>query len=420
MKVCVIGAGCTGITAIKNLLEVGITNVVCYEKNDAIGGNWIYTAQEGHSSVCETTHIISSKTLSAYRDFPMPNDYPDYPSHRQVLDYFRSYAEHFGIYPYIKFNTAVEKVEKIENERWKVTLSTGEVNEFDQLMIANGHHSVPIHPTFAKDFTGDYHHSHSFKNNKGYEDKRVLVVGAGNSACDCAVEISRVAQHVGMSMRSGQYIIPKFIMGQPADVVNLRVLFLPMWLRNILLKISLRLQIGKYEDYQLPVPNFPVTKAHPTMNSELLYKIRHGAVHPRKGVEKIQGKTITFSDGTSEEYDTLVAATGYHITFPFFDKNFINYENSERIELYLRMLHPEHPTLFFMGLVQPQGCVWPISDWQAKLVAQSLVGRSKLPKNIAQLAKQEADQVATDFHAAKRHAVEVHYHSFIAKVKKHL
>ena len=86
VSVCVIGAGCSGLTSIKNLAQAGIEDIVCYERNDQIGGNWIFTAGESHSSVCETTHIISSKKMSEYLDFPMPDHYPDYPSHKQVLD----------------------------------------------------------------------------------------------------------------------------------------------------------------------------------------------------------------------------------------------------------------------------------------------------------------------------------------------
>ncbi len=145
-RICVIGAGCSGITTLKNLLQAGLTDVVCYEQNDQIGGNWVYSAEESHSSVCETTHIISSKTMSQFADFPMPADYPDYPSHEQLLKYFQAYAAHFGLYPYIQFNTKVQKAEKIAGEQWLITLEDGQQETFDYLLVANGHHNVPRHP----------------------------------------------------------------------------------------------------------------------------------------------------------------------------------------------------------------------------------------------------------------------------------
>jgi cation diffusion facilitator CzcD-associated flavoprotein CzcO len=293
-KIAIIGAGCSGLAAIKALTETGLTDLVCFEKSSQLGGNWVFTAGEGHSSVCETTHIISSKQLSKFSDFPMPVDYPDYPSHQQVLAYFEAYADKFDLKKYIRFNTAVRKAEKIANEKWQLQLEDGTSQVFDYLLIANGHHSVPRHPQWAKDFTGQYLHSHGFKNNRGLEGKRVLVVGAGNSGCDCAVEASRVAANVDMSVRSAQYIVPKFFMGKPTDTFAKNLIWLPQSIQNILHKLSLKIQVGDYADYGLPRPNFPVTSAHPTVNSELLDKIRHGKVHPRPGIEKIEGNKVVF------------------------------------------------------------------------------------------------------------------------------
>lgn len=419
-RVCVIGAGCSGLAAIKNLVQAGVKEVVCFEKNDQIGGNWIFTAGESHSSVCETTHIISSKKLSEYLDFPMPEEYPDYPSHQQVLDYFRSYARHFGLEQYIRFNTEVKRVEKLEGERWRVNLVNGEVHEFDYLFVANGHHSVPRHPQLPGTFTGTYLHSHSYKTNEPFRGKRVLIVGAGNSGCDCAVEISRVAQHVAISMRRPYYIIPKFFMGKPTDTFNIPLSPIPRFLREPLQQFSLWLQVGSYEDYGLEKPDYPATRCHPILNSELLYKIRHGKVYPRKGISEINGTAVKFNDGKVEHYDVIIAATGYQIAFPFFEPSFINFENSDRIELYLRMLHPDHPSLFFIGLVQPQGCIWPLSDLQAKYAANVVAGRAKLPKNVGELAKQEADEISRSFIASKRHSLEVHYLPFFKKIKRHI
>ena len=418
--VCVIGAGCSGLAAIKNLVQAGVKNIICFEKNDQIGGNWVFTAAESHSSVCETTHIISSKKMSEYLDFPMPDEYPDYPSHKQVLDYFRSYARHFDLEKYIRFNTEVKRVEKIGGERWKVFLGNGESHEFDYLYVANGHHSVPRHPVLPGNFSGTYLHSHSFKNNEPFRRKRVLIIGAGNSGCDCAVEISRVAAHVAISMRRPYYIIPKFFMGKPTDTFNGPLSHLPRFVREPLQQFSLWLQVGNYKDYGLEKPSYPATRCHPVLNSELLYKIRHGKVCPRHGIKAINGYKIVFEDGIEETYDVIIAATGYKIVFPFFDTSFLNFEDSDRVELYLRMLHPEHPTLFFIGLVQPQGCIWPLSDLQAKYAANVIAGRAKLPPNIKALAKQEADEISKHFIASKRHSLEVHYLPFFKKIKKHI
>jgi len=419
-KVAIIGAGCSGITAIKNLLQAGVKNITCFEQNDQVGGNWIFTQKVSHSSVCETTHIISSKKMSAYEGYPMPESYPDYPSHQQVLAYFQSYAKHFGLLPYIRFNTKVEQVQKTKQEQWGIRTSKGTVEIFDFILVANGHHSVPRHPKFRDDFTGKYIHSHEFKNNQGFENERVLVIGAGNSGCDCAVEISRVASKVDISIRTPQHIIPKFFLGRPSDTFNDKMIWLPRFIQKPLLSLSLKIQVGDYRSYGLEQPKHNVLDAHPTLNSELLYKIRHGKVHPKRGIEKIEGKKVYFQNGLSEEYDSIVAATGYQIATPFFDKSFLDYSESDRVPLYLRMFHPAHPTMIFIGLCQPQGAVWPLSDAQSKIAGNYIQQRWQLPKNIKALAEKDADQIDREFLKRKRHTVEVHYHQYLRKLKKQI
>lgn len=412
-KVAVIGAGCSGITALKNLLQAGVTEVVCFEQNAEVGGNWIYSPQLSHSSVCETTHIISSKTLSAYVDFPMPEDYPDYPSHEQVLAYFQSYARHFDLYPHIRFNSQITAATLLDNQQWQLEINGQETQLFDYLFVANGHHNVPRHPEGVEEaFSGEYLHAHAYKTNAPFKDQRVLVIGSGNSGCDCAVEISRVAKHAAISIRRAQYIIPKFFLGKPTDTFNKVITYFPKPLGNLMRSLTLKLMVGDYRSYDLPKPDFPVTAAHPTLNSELLYKIRHGKVHPRAGIAEINGKEITFNDGRKEEYDTIVAATGYKITLPFFKRDFINYEEADRIPLYLRMFHHDYPSLVFIGLFQPQGAIWPLSDLQAKLAASYVMGLWERPDNLGGLAEKDSDFIAKEFTRSQRHTIEVHYHRF--------
>jgi len=420
IRVCVVGAGCSGITTIKNLLQAGVEDIVCYEQQSQIGGNWVYTADIGHSSVCETTHIISSKSLSEYSDFPMPDDYPDYPSHRQVLSYFEAYADHFGLKPYIRFNTRINHISKIEGERWKVQADDGSEEVFDYLLIASGHHAIPRHPRLQGDFKGTYLHSHAFKNNTAFKDKRVLVIGAGNSGCDCAVECSRVAEKVWISMRRPHYIIPKFFLGKPTDTFNKGMSFLPEWIAGPLRKLSLKIQIGSYEKYGLKNPDFPIVRDHPTLNSELLYKIRHGNVLPKTGIESVDGLKVIFEDGSTEQVDVIIGATGYKISTPFFDSDFLDYTEADRVELYLRMFHPRHSTLMFIGLVQPQGAVWPLSDAQAQLAANYIVGNYSLPANVAALAKKDSDFIERSFLKRKRHTIEVHYHPYLKTLQREI
>jgi cation diffusion facilitator CzcD-associated flavoprotein CzcO len=418
MQIAIIGAGCSGLAALKQLKEAGMTQVVCFEQNSRIGGNWAYSPDESHSSVCETTHLISSKGMSQFSDFPMPDNYPDYPSHEQVLDYFEAYAAHFQLMPFIRLNTKVEKAIPGENHSWYLYVNgSDEPMHFDFLLIANGHHSVPRHVSFPGHFTGEYLHSHAFKNNHPFKGKRVLVVGGGNSGCDCAVECSRVSDAVYISMRRPHYIIPKFMMGRPTDTFNNTLKYIPGFLADRLRKQSLRLQMGDYEAYGLRTPNFPITSDHPTVNSELLYMLRHGKVKPKPGIREIQGKEVTFSDGTSIEVDVIIGATGYKIATPFLDPDILDYSDADRIELYLRMFHPTQPGLIFIGLVQPQGAIWPLSEAQGALVVRYIQGKWKLPDNLVRKAAEEADQIAKEFIPGKRHTIEVHFTPYLERLQ---
>jgi len=418
MRIAIIGAGCSGLTAIKQLTEAGLKDIVCFERNDQIGGNWIYTATPSHSSICNTTHTISSKQMSQFSDFPMPQDYPDYPSHQQILAYFQAYARHFRLEKYIHFQVTVLQAHKIQNERWRLTLSDGTQPEFDYLFVANGHLSIPRHPDWKKNFSGTYLHSHDFKSNQGLENQRVLVVGAGNSGCDCAIESSRNAASVDISLRSPQYIIPKLIMGKPTDTFAASMRWFPQYLQNWLQKLSLRIQIGRYRDYGLPEPVFSPTQAHPTVNSEIFDRIRHGKIRPRPGIENVSEKTVCFADGSTAEYDAIIAATGYITTFPFFDRTFINWENTAHIPLYLRIFHPDHPSLFFIGLIQPQGCIWTLAEAQSRLVSKFLTGKIHLPDNWRTLAVAEGKYWARKFLARPRHSLEVHYYPYLRQIQR--
>src|ERR1700748_2405338 len=123
-RVCVVGAGPCGLTTARNMLAEGV-DFVCYEQDSAVGGNWVYDDSSDRRSVSRATRLISSKRLSEFEDFPMPEDFPDFPSHRQMLDYFNAYAARFELLPKSALNTRVECARRERDATWSVTV-TGE------------------------------------------------------------------------------------------------------------------------------------------------------------------------------------------------------------------------------------------------------------------------------------------------------
>jgi cation diffusion facilitator CzcD-associated flavoprotein CzcO len=424
MKVCVIGAGPSGITALKNLIDQGL-DAVCYDFNSDVGGNWIYNENIGHSSVFETTHIISSKTLSQYEDFTFDefeSDMPDYPSHDQLRRYFQAYAAKFNLYPHIEFSTLVQSCELDGANHWVIkTMKAGaeKTEIFSHLVVCNGHHWKPRLPQYPGNFTGNFMHSHEFKHAKPFVGQRVLVIGGGNSACDVAVETSRVSEKTMISWRRGYRIVPKFLFGKPSDIVASRFAFLPTGLKFFLSELSVKIFSGSNKNYGLPEPAHAITGTHPTINEELLYKIRHGKVFPKVDIERFDGNNVHFKDGSVEEFDTIIACTGYILEHPFFRKDFLNYSEGD-VPLYLKMLHERYENLFFVGMFQPLGCIWPAAELQSKIAARAIKGLWKRPENIAELCQREVSHPHLKQIKTPRHTITVDFHIFIKQLKKHL
>ena len=423
-RICVIGAGPSGITALKNLIDEGL-DAVCYDLNKDVGGNWIYSEDESHSSVFETTHIISSKTLSQYADYTFDDfdkSVSDYPSHDELRRYFQAYASKFNLYPFIQFETLVKECKRNEEGNWVVTIEQKgqELTQiFSDLVVCNGHHWLPRHPNYPGEFSGEYLHSHQFKKAEPFKDKKVLVIGGGNSACDVAVETSRVSEKTAISWRRGYYILPKFLMGKPADVIGSRLTFLPVGLRNIFAGWLARISMGPNEAYGLPKNELKFGATHPTINSELLYKIRHGKIQPHGDIDHFDGKNVHFKDGTVEEFDTIIACTGYILAHPFFDESFLNYKSGP-VPLYLKMFHEKYTNLYFVGMFQPLGCIWPGAELQSKIMARELTGKWKRPANMAKLCEHEVTHPHMKQIDSARHTITVDFHKFVRELKKHL
>lgn len=424
LKVAVIGAGPSGITALKNLLDQGI-QALAFDRNQEVGGNWIYSADESHSSVFETTHIISSKTLSQYEDFTFEEFDPnaaDYPDHDTLRRYFQAYARRFDLYPHIQFGTLVTHCERVDAETWLISTSKDGMEStatFSHVVVSNGHHWKPRYPSYPGEFNGEFIHSHNFKKAAPFAGKRVLVIGGGNSACDVAVETSRVSSRTAISWRRGYWIAPKFFFGKPSDKVAEGTKWMPIKVRSFFNELLLKFFWGKYEDYGLRPIKEPFGATHPTINDELLHKIRHGKVAPRMDIERFDGNQVIFEDGKTEEFDSIIACTGYWLSHPFFDKDFIDYSEGP-VPLYLKMFHPEYQNLYFIGMFQPLGCIWPGAELQSKLMAQELAGNWQRPKNIRELCEKEVSDPHYRQVNSPRHTITVDYHLFVKALKKAL
>ena len=420
-RVAVIGAGAAGLTAMKELLEVG-AEVVGYDKGDRPGGLWICGSSSGISPSYSSLHLNTSKGRTEFADFPMPEDWPDYPSVDRVAGYLGDYAEAFGLLPHLRFSTTVNSVERDDSDgSWVVETEPGGVERFDAVVVANGHNWSPRWPTppYPGAFDGLQMHAHDYMEADVFRDKRVLIVGMGNSAMDIAVDASFVSRGpVLLSARRGVHIVPKYLFGRPADATGGAIAFLPWRLRQGVAETMLRLGVGKPQSYGLPAPAVGLFQNHPTISDTIMHRLTHGEVVARPGVAELDGGLVKFADGRNDEVDVIVWATGYEVTIPFLSERWLG-EDPERLPLYRRVFHLDDPTLAFVGLMQSTGAALPIVEQQSKLFAAYLGGRYALPAPAAQRKAVERSLAAASKRwGASRPAMRVDFDRFVAELPR--
>lgn len=414
MRVAVIGAGSSGIASCQVLHARGI-EFDCFETGSEVGGNWRYLNDNGMSSAYDSLAINTSRRIMEYASYPMPASYPDYPAHRQIAAYFDAYVDHFGFRDRIRFRTTVTDVAPAADgtDAWDITLDEGTTITYDAVMVANGHHWDPRwpEPAFPGDFGGEAIHSHHYKTPEGYDGKNVLVLGIGNSACDIAVETSRVSNRTFLAMRRGAWIIPKYIGSTPVDELAPEPLAarLPFALQRQFFERAVKRVAGHPSDFGLPRPDHRFGSAHPTISSDLLGRIGHGRVEVKPNIERLEGDRVRFADGSVEPVDKIVYCTGYRINFPFLDPALLDPSGDNRVELYKRVVHPDLPGLYFIGLIQPLYAIMPLAELQSEWIADVLQGTVALPDRATMVEQILANRQALErrYVASKRHTIQV-------------
>ncbi len=371
--VLVVGAGPAGLAAARALTarDIPYDHV---ERHDAVGGIWDIDAPG--SPMYEAAHFISSRTLSGFEGFPMPDDYPDYPSHRQVLAYLRSFADAYGLTGRIRFGTTVERVDEDAEGGWTAHLDDGTSRRYQAVICCSGAQWTPSLPELPGHYAGEHVHSQTYRDLDQLRGRRVLVVGGGNSACDIVVDAARAADRAVISMRRGYWFIPKHIFGMPSDVFAEQGPHLPVWLQQKAFGAALRLLNGSPDRWGLQKPDHKLFETHPVLNSNLFLALQHGDVEARPGIADCDGLRVTFTDGRSEEFDLVVSATGYRHEVPYAQDHL---GDPQHPDLYLTSFSREHEGLYGIGFTETNSGAYRHFDALAQMVASHLDDRVRRP-----------------------------------------
>ena len=421
LPVCVIGAGVSGLTTVKHLMDRDIS-FECFEIGSGIGGNWRYDNDSGRSPIYASLRVDTSKERFAFSELDMPKSWPVYPHHSQVLEYLETYAGRFDIIDQITFEHQVVSVEPGQ-DAWRVTkqnLNSDEprTRDYRAVIVASGHHWDPNMPELDDSFGGEVMHAQAYRTPQRFLGKDVVVVGAGNTGADIASELSWHANSVTLSTRSGAHILPRYVFGRPLDTFSTRLSSqLPIAVQRAAYRTLLFLARGSQKSYGFPTPDDPILSQHPTVSADLLGLVKDGQITVRGDISRYTEDEVVFVDGRRTKADVVIFATGYRISFPFLQADIVA-STDNRVELYKQIVPVDAPGLFFVGLIQPVGALPPLAEQQARWVTLLLDGAS-LPS----AGEMRADIVTDTYERSQRyqnrqrHTIQVDYWPYLDEMR---
>lgn len=364
----VIGAGPSGLAAARALQKAGIA-FEGYEASHDVGGLW--DISNPRSTMYESAHLISSRTTTEFAEFPMRSSV-DYPGHRVLHDYFGDYADHFRLREQFRFDARVTRLEP-KDGGWSLTAQDAagtDTHWYDGVILANGTLAEPNVPAFKGEFTGEIMHTSAYKQPAQLAGKRVLLIGAGNSGCDIAVDAVHHAKSIDMSVRRGYYFVPRYLFGRPSDTLN-QGKPLPAKLKQFLDKRVLQAFTGDPVRFGFPKPDYKIYESHPIVNTLILNHLGQGDLRIRPDIDRFDGKTVHFRDGSSDDYDLVMLATGYTLDYPFVDRTHLSWRGASP-RLFLNMFPAAFNGLYVMGMIEASGIGWQGRYEQADLLATYL------------------------------------------------
>lgn len=424
-QIAVIGAGAAGLIAAKTMSQAGF-DVVVFEQGSCIGGLWDFDNDNGAAVAYRSLHINTDTYLTQLKDYPFKEGVADYAHHTEMLEYLRGYAKNFGVDKMVRFRSKITRLVPVptnEGGGWDVEINGAPAGRFRAVIVATGHLHLPRWPDLPGQFAGEYLHAASYREPGPFLNRRICIIGFGNSALDIASDVAHVGARVVVSARTGAFIWPKYAFGYPLTRMAGRVHELPllplrvkMWLSRTLNRIVVRMVWGRMSDYGIKLPD---KKAHPISNQFFLSHVKYGRVALKGGIKRIEEKTIWFDDGSSEEFDALIAATGYSVEFPFLDTALLGNQDTI-LPLYKRVVPPDLPGLYFVGYFNLDWASNPVYEQQAIWARDIELGACDLPSSqeMRQEVAERRRAIEANFHNAPRMNLEIEYGPYMRELKQ--
>jgi len=304
MEVAVVGGGPAGLAAAAMLRRQGFDPVVL-ERGAEVGARW--------RTRYDRLQLHTVRWLSGLPGYGIPRPYGKWPSRDRVVDYLHRYAEYHGLA--VRCGVEVSRIDP----GWRLETSAGPM-EAERVVVATGYNGAPVVPDWPgkEDFAGTLVHSGDYRNAAPFRGQDVLVVGAGNSAAEIAVDLAEGgAARVRLSVRTPPHIVKRDTLGFPSQALGVVLSHLPPNWRNGLSTTLRRLTIPDLTPYGLPVPDEPLgttfarKRAIPILDVGIVRAIRSGDVEVVAAVEGFDGTDVVLADGSRIAPDTVVAGTGF-------------------------------------------------------------------------------------------------------------
>ena len=384
-SVAVIGAGPGGLVTARWLLSQGFEPTI-FEKSQTLGGQW--TGSPGISGVWPTMHTNTSRILTSFSDLEPDNDLT-FPSNRDMLAYLHRYAETFALTTRIRFDTKVDRLSRGDGG-WLVEHS-GTTEAFERVIVASGRFQSPSMPMIPglESFTGPagamatYHYREPLP----YLGRRVLVAGGAISALEIASELAQLGATVSVSQRRQRYVLPKFAAGVPSDSriftrygtlahERLPAAEVDRQLKEIVVEAG-----GSPEQYGAPAPDPSLAAAGVTLAQQYLPLVAEGRITVRPWLTSVDGRTVSFADGSSDEFDGILFGTGFEIDLPFLSDEIRTIVDLDTVHLDADRytFHPDLPGLAFVGMWDQSGGLFVPVELQARWIAYTWAGTVPAP-----------------------------------------